>query len=64
MPQDDHEPPTAIRKRISELLETSGMSASALAEKAGVERSTVTRILKGERTPTPETLALLAPCSE
>lgn len=48
----------SIGARIKDLL--GERSAAWLAEKAGVERSTVTRIVRGERNPTPETLAALA----
>lgn len=50
-----------IHSRIRELLDGICQTPGWLAEKAGVERSTVTRILRGERNPTPETLSLLAP---
>lgn len=50
-----------VRTKIADLLADLEQSPSWLAEKAGVPRSTVSRILKGDRTPTPETLATLAP---
>ncbi|MCC6648108.1 MAG: helix-turn-helix transcriptional regulator [Polyangiaceae bacterium] len=58
-----HQPPNAqaVGHRIESLLAGLGQTAAWLAERAGVERSTVTRIVRGERHPTPETIALLAP---
>lgn len=53
--------PMPIGQRIQALLSEMGQSASWLAENAGVDRSTVTRILNGQRNPTPETLANFAP---
>lgn len=50
-----------IRDRIRDLLTQLGQSQAWLAEKMGVERSTVTRILKGARNPTPKTLEEMAP---
>lgn len=50
-----------IGQRIEELLREMGKPPAWLAEKAGLERSTVSRILKGARNPTPETLSNLAP---
>jgi transcriptional regulator with XRE-family HTH domain len=50
-----------IRDRIRDLLTQLGQSQAWLAEKMGVERSTVTRILKGTRNPTPKTLQEMAP---
>lgn len=50
-----------IHQRIDKLLTGISQNASWLAERAGVERSTITRILRGERNPTPETLCLIAP---
>jgi transcriptional regulator with XRE-family HTH domain len=46
--------------RLHELLEQSGMSQAKLSDRAGVERSTISRIIKGERTASLETLKLLA----
>lgn len=50
-----------IGARIETLLTGLGQTPAWLAEKAGVQRSTVTRILNRERNPTPETLQDLAP---
>ncbi len=50
-----------IRERIQARLDELNENASWLAEKVGVSRSTVTRILNGERNPTPETLHEMAP---
>lgn len=48
-------------QRLHELLEQHGMSQSKLAERAGVERSTISRLIKADRTPTMDTLQCLAP---
>jgi len=53
--------PIPIRERISQLLAGLGQTPGWLADKAGVERSTVKRIVDGQRNPTAETLATLAP---
>lgn len=53
--------PVPIGLRIEVRLGELGKTAAWLAEKAGIERSTVSRILKGARNPTPETLSNLAP---
>jgi transcriptional regulator with XRE-family HTH domain len=50
-----------IRKRIQARLDELNQTPAWLAEKAGVPRSTITRILRGERNPTPETLHEIAP---
>lgn len=50
-----------IGRRIQSLLDEVGKNASWLAEKVGVARSTIARILKGDRNPTPETLHEIAP---
>lgn len=50
-----------IRERIAFLLDKLGQSPGWLAEKANVERSTVKRILDGQRNPTAETLIAIAP---
>lgn len=50
-----------IGDRVQMLLDQIGQSAAWLAEKMGVERSTVTRIIKGARNPTPKTLQDMAP---
>jgi transcriptional regulator with XRE-family HTH domain len=52
---------TPIGARVEGLLAGMGKSASWLAERAGVERSTIGRLVKGARTPTPETLRDIAP---
>jgi ribosome-binding protein aMBF1 (putative translation factor) len=44
-----------VRERIRHLLDQLGQSQAWLAEKMGIERSTVARILKGTRNPTPKT---------
>ncbi|WP_437713014.1 helix-turn-helix domain-containing protein [Sorangium sp. So ce448] len=54
-------PPEPIGHRIKFQLDGLGQSPAWLAEKAGVPRSTVHRILTGDRNPTPDTLQLLAP---
>ncbi len=54
-------PTLTIGGRIEVLLGELGKTPAWLAEKAGIERSTVSRILKGARNPTPETLSNLAP---
>ena len=54
-------PPIPIRDRIATLLAALGQKSGWLADKAGVERSTVTRILQNKRQPNAETLATLAP---
>lgn len=41
---------------LEELLAQEGLSASALALRCGVEQSTISRILRGDRTPSLETL--------
>lgn len=50
-----------IGHRIQAHLEQLGQNPAWLADKVGVSRSTITRILKGERNPTPETLQDIAP---
>lgn len=50
-----------IGRKVQALLDQLGQTPSWLAEKVGVSRSTITRILKGERNPTPETLQEIAP---
>jgi transcriptional regulator with XRE-family HTH domain len=50
-----------IRSRIQGRLDELNENAAWLAEKVGVSRSTITRILNGERNPTPETLHEIAP---
>lgn len=58
---NDANKPIRFGERLHELLEKSGMSQARLAERAGVERSTISRLIKGDRAPTPETLKCLAP---
>jgi hypothetical protein len=53
--------PIPIGERILGLLVQVGESAAWLAEKSGVERSTVSRAVKGERHPSLETLSAFAP---
>lgn len=50
-----------IGERIQLRLDEIGQTASWLADRVGVSRSTITRIIKGERNPTPETLQEIAP---
>jgi transcriptional regulator with XRE-family HTH domain len=50
-----------IGERIQKLLAELDQSPAWLADKVGVSRSTITRILKSERNPTPETLHEIAP---
>lgn len=50
-----------VRDRIRALLDQLGQSQAWLADKMGVERSTVTRVIKGTRNPTPKTLQDMAP---
>lgn len=52
---------TPIGKRIEDLLASAGKSQGWLAEKSGLQRSTIGRIIKGTRSPTPQTLAEIAP---
>ena len=55
------EPLLPIGHKVQALLEQLEQTPAWLAEKVGVSRSTITRILKGERSPTPETLQEIAP---
>jgi len=55
------QPAEPIKKRIDDLLKQIGQTSGWLADRAGVPRSTVKRILDGDRNPTAETLATLAP---
>ncbi len=50
-----------IGQRIQARLDELDKSAAWLAEMVGVPRSTITRAVKGERNPTPETLQEIAP---
>lgn len=47
-------------ERLNSLLEQSGNSQAWLAERANLERSTVSRLIRGDRNPTIETLQHLA----
>ncbi len=58
-PNPEH--PIAIGQRIQSLLGQLGQTPSWLADNAGLERSTITRVLKGDRNPTAETLSEIAP---
>ena len=49
-----------IGKRIEKVLENSNMTQRDLANRIGVDESTVSRIIKGERTPKSEVLANIA----
>lgn len=53
--------PARIGTRIQGLLEGLGQNAAWLSEKTGLERSTIGRLIKGTRNPTPETLREIAP---
>jgi transcriptional regulator with XRE-family HTH domain len=53
--------PIPIGQRIAELLDGINQTPAWLAETSGLERSTITRAIKGERQPTAETLATVAP---
>lgn len=59
----DESPPklTPIGRKIQTLLDELNQTPAWLAETVGVSRSTITRILKAERNPTPETLHEIAP---
>lgn len=48
-------------KRLHSLMEQHGISQAKLADKAGVERSTISRLIKEQRNPTMDTLNCLAP---
>lgn len=48
-------------KRLHGLMEQHGISQARLADKAGVERSTISRLIKEQRNPTMDTLNCLAP---
>lgn len=60
-PADGHPKIVPIGRRIQALLDDLNQTPAWLAEMVGVSRSTVTRILKGERNPTPETIQEIAP---
>ena len=59
--QGTGDPTTPIGDRIGTLLDQIGQNPSWLADRAGVSRSTISRILKAQRNPTPETLKEIAP---
>lgn len=48
-------------QRLHGLMEQHGLSQAKLADRAGVERSTISRLIKEQRTPTMDTLQCLAP---
>ena len=50
-----------VGARIAELLESLGQTPAWLAERSGFEKSTISRILHGQRTPSTQTLAAIAP---
>jgi len=52
---------TPIGRKIQAVLDSLNQTPGWLAEMVGVSRSTITRIVKGERNPTPETLQEIAP---
>jgi len=56
-------PPKVVRigRKIQAVLDELDQTPAWLAEMVGVSRSTITRILKGERNPTPETIQEIAP---
>jgi transcriptional regulator with XRE-family HTH domain len=56
--------PIPVGKRIEARLTELGRAASWLADRAKLERSTVTRIVRGERTPSARTLRAIAPALE
>jgi transcriptional regulator with XRE-family HTH domain len=51
----------AIGKRVEKACADAGITLSALADASGVHRSTITRIVHGERRPEADTLGLMAP---
>jgi transcriptional regulator with XRE-family HTH domain len=55
------EPDIAVGTRIRERLDALQRTEGWLAEQARLERSTIWRIINGRRTPTPTTLATIAP---
>ena len=57
-----HETAATFRSRLFELIERSGLSKSAFAAKAGIDRSTLSQILSAssERLPRIETLTAIA----
>src|SRR5258708_7428468 len=59
--QDAAIQPMQIGQRIQDHLDELDKTASWLADRVGLPRSTITRVLNGERNPTPETLQEIAP---
>lgn len=57
----DGESIVPVRVRIQQLLDAAHKNPAWLAEKAGVPRSTISRVLRGDRIPTAETLQCVAP---
>lgn len=53
--------PVPIGRRIEQFLKDADKTPGWLADTAGLERSTVLRAIRGERQPTADTLAVLAP---
>lgn len=53
--------PVRIGKRLEQRLAELGHNAAWLADKVGVPRSTISRIISGDRNPTAETLQEIAP---
>lgn len=47
--------------KLASLLETHGISQASLSEKSGVDRSLISRMVRGDRKPSTETLRQLAP---
>ena len=60
-PAPSASPQIAIGERIQKLLGDLNQTPAWLAERVGVSRSTITRILKAERNPVAETLQDIAP---
>ncbi len=54
-------PLVPFKDRLRELIEQHGLTQAKLADLAGVDRSTITRLVKGDRAPTMETLGYIAP---
>jgi transcriptional regulator with XRE-family HTH domain len=50
----------SIRSRVEALIENAGWTASWLARQAGLQRSTISRLLRGHRTPSQITLDAIA----
>jgi transcriptional regulator with XRE-family HTH domain len=60
-PDGQAAPPIPIAQRIKARLKELGQKPGWLADRAGVERSTVTRIVRGQRRPAEKTLRTIAP---